>query len=757
MSVFQYLEPTFPIHKQESFDEDNIKHLLVDDNFNKADRDKLSHYNKHRLSGSKINVSYKFGLGCEALQLGRLFPDEGIGLQSFRFDMRNPLAKKFYWDTDIENCHYVIALQQCKLYNIKYDNIEKYVNNRDECLSLVSTNRKKAKTEFLKTLYLGNVKLYNEHYNEVDGDISEDGKQFIRDLSNEVDHLSRVIWDANPTLHKLKTGKDKNMIVNKPNPRASLMSLLFQTEERKLILVWDAYLTYNNRKLAVLIHDGGYVEKLDKETEFPVELLEQGSQMIFNTTGYEVKLTQKQISYDWKPNKPQSSQYDVMKSQFEKNTFIVGTQMYNIMTDGQTENIKYTDAKFKFAPLKVELWNNDKNKIESKSFLELWKEDTNRLAYDRVDFYPNPELCPSKVYNLFNGFNAEQFRPEIQLTQEKINELVAPIITQLNYLTKNNADHMLKWFANIIQNPHKKSEVAILIRDEGDLLTEGGGTGKNLMIEFFGYEILGEQYCVVVGDNKELYTNFNSLFEGKLLVFVEEACSKDNHSNNDFLKSKITSKKSNINKKMVAQYSVNDYSNYIFTSNNRNPLPIRQGNRRFWVFDTDPQKRGNVAYFTDLAKHINTPEVKWAFYQYLKTYNTYKTPIEFSANIPLTDAYKEIRMLNAPIYLKWLVAKIEDGALYDASTSTLYNEFSKWVTENKEKSADSMISQTAFGLLLSNTTSIQSDYNMDDIGIKVKKHGYMYMKWNINAVINGLKKLHLLDDNYQYEETQLLV
>jgi hypothetical protein len=122
----------------------------------------------------------------------------------------------------------------------------------------------------------------------------------------------------------------------------------------------------------------------------------------------------------------------------------------------------------------------------------------------------------------------------------------------MDYLTKGNNGFLLKLFANIIQNPDKKAEVAALIRDEGDLLTEGGGTGKNILIEIFGNQIIGEDYCIVVGDNKELYTNFNSLFEGKLLVFVEEACSKDNHSNNDNLKSRITSKKSNINKKMVA-------------------------------------------------------------------------------------------------------------------------------------------------------------------------------------------------------------
>ena len=45
-----------------------------------------------------------------------------------------------------------------------------------------------------------------------------------------------------------------------------------------------------------------------------------------------------------------------------------------------------------------------------------------------------------------------------------------------------------------------------------ELLQEGGGTGKNLFVELFGNEIIGEDYFYVVGDNRELYGNFNSQF-----------------------------------------------------------------------------------------------------------------------------------------------------------------------------------------------------------------------------------------------------
>jgi len=91
------------ITKREKFDENVMKPLLTDPRYNRSDLGRLSIYNKNRVSGSEINVSYKYGEGCEEHQLGRLFPEDGIGLQSFRFDIRNPLTKKHYWDTDVEN------------------------------------------------------------------------------------------------------------------------------------------------------------------------------------------------------------------------------------------------------------------------------------------------------------------------------------------------------------------------------------------------------------------------------------------------------------------------------------------------------------------------------------------------------------------------------------------------------------------------------------------------------------------------------
>lgn len=747
-----YTEPIYPLTKVELFDEDNLKHLLSDTRFNKQDRKRLTDYNKHRQSGSQVLVQYKLATGCEEYQLGRLFPTDGIGLQSFRFDIRNPLTKKWYWDTDIENCHYCIAFKWCERFDIPCNNISKYIQNREEILQQVSANRKKAKTELLKILYGGNIKLYNEHYDDVDGEISRDGIKFLFSLRKEVQLLMDKIWEAHPHLWKLKIGGDKTPICKKSNPKASLMSLLFQTDERKLLMFYEYILkTKYNRNIGIFIHDGGEVERIDGETCFPVEIMDDCSRIITEKFRIRCRITQKPIDYNWSPLGRKLSEYETRKAEFEKRNFFVGSQFIHLQDDGVLEFVKINDLRVRLRCNNYWEYNADLDKNVKKYFFDEWLDDPTRANYERIDFIPNRDECPKNVFNLFKGFNAEKYKTSQELTEEEINELVSPILTHFDYLTSGNSSFAIKCLAQIIQDPTNKSQVGILLRDMGGLLGEGGGTGKNLMLDWFGNEIIGEDYYYIVGDNREIYGTFNSQFEGKLFVMVEEASSKENHINHDILKSKITAKKQNVNKKMVASYSVRDYTNYWFCSNNRNPLPIKQGNRRLAVFDTDTTMRGNVEYFKTLSDHLAKPKVKWAFYKYLQSVFTYKSPIDFQNAIPITPAYQEVRILNAPIYLKWIVSVVKNGNLQNGTIRELYAQFKRWIKENREGSEETIISETAFGLLLkkSKEAGLEEEELLNS-GIRVKTKGGMIFTWNIDNVVIGLKKLFLLEPDFIY-------
>ena len=135
---------------------------------------------------------------------------------------------------------------------------------------------------------------------------------------------------------------------------------------------------------------------------------------------------------------------------------------------------------------------------------------------------------------------------------------------------------------------------------------------------------------------------------------------------------------------------------------------------------------------------------------YLKTLDTYKNPIQFEKNIPITDAYIQIKMLNAPLYHKWLITLIRLGKINSGKTSDLYKSFLKWIASNREHCVN-VISQTEFGLLLGNAKEAIEGYDLDsDIGNKVKNRGVMIMNWNIDGLVNGFKKMNLLESDFVY-------
>ena len=751
-SVEDYVKPDFErLTKVEWFDEDNARHLVSDERFNREDRRRLGNYMRHRTSGGKVVCTYRFGRGCEESKLGRLYPVDGLGLQSFRFDMRNPLTKKRYWDVDFVNAHYCIALRHCEVFGIYHDTIREYVMNRDECLKRISPNRKKAKTECLKVLYGGNIKTYKETYEEVEGPISEEGIAWLKRLEREVTVLATMVWDAYPEYHGLRTGSEMIAINKKSNPKYSLMSLIFQTCERDCLLVFDWYLRIRGRYMGVFIHDGGHVEKLEKETVFPVELCVEGTNVVNDIMGFKMSLAVKDIEYDWSPSSPQLTQYEVMKREFEQRNCLVGSLLHCTHADGKSEMIKIGDARIKFSNKIIEERDLETDKIKKRKFLDVWLEDPKRLEYERVGFYPDRAKCPPRVYNLFNGFQAEKY--QFEMSWDEILEAVQPINKHLDFLTSGHSERMNKTLASLIQKPDMKTGVAMLIRDMGGLFVEGGGVGKNMQFEWFGNEILGEKYFIVVGDNRELFGTFNSLFEGKLLSLVEEANTRDNHQHFDMLKSLITSTKTNVNKKCVAQYEVADFNRFIFCSNNRNAFPVRQGSRRIEIFDSNPVMRGNVEYFTKYAKHLADDRVKYAYFTYLKSITAFETPIECQSTIPITDAFRDLRMMNAPMYHKWLVECVRNNTLENGYTGDLYNTFTRWVAQARDGNAGNMISVTAFGRLLMGAKEVQQNendytYDISNVCEKHKSDGRMMMTWNIPALVSQLKKIHLLEEEF---------
>lgn len=316
-----YIRPGQPIVKEELFDPDVIEALLRDTtSFSDLNRKRLSSYKKGRSHGNRHTVIYDFAPGCETEGWGRLYVRDYKGLQSFPFDIRNPLLEKHYWDCDMENCHFWLFLQIGNNFGVKTDAIRQYCENRDEELKRVSGDRKTAKTAFLKVGYGGTIQDMVSDWGYYAGlesgdDLSPEGDlSLLHRIESEINVIRQLIWANNPALQKFVKSKRKK------KPHNSVFALFAQTEERKCLLSMERWLTLQGRSVDVLIHDGCSIRKLDGETSLDSSLLRGAEQAILDGTGYRMKLVVKPWAHSFKA--PPAFKQVIIDDEFAAKEFV---------------------------------------------------------------------------------------------------------------------------------------------------------------------------------------------------------------------------------------------------------------------------------------------------------------------------------------------------------------------------------------------------------------------------------------------------
>jgi len=275
------------IVKIEEYDPNVMDAIQCDKRFSAKDLRNISLYKKGRSHGSNVQVIYTFGKGLEGVQLGRLYPK--LGLQNFPHDIRNPLLDLNYFDCDITNAHYTLLLKLTNDWGLKNTALRQYVENRDTELTKVSSNRRVAKNAFLKVAYGGNIRLYNEHYNDLtnpEGDIT-----LLTEIEVEIEKIVDYVWNTNEKYQKL--------VKKKVHPKFSLFSYILQTEERKCLLEADAYCKSQGRTVGIYIHDGFGLRKLPNETYCPADLLIGMSQHIEKVLGYKLTFVGKHFEHNF--------------------------------------------------------------------------------------------------------------------------------------------------------------------------------------------------------------------------------------------------------------------------------------------------------------------------------------------------------------------------------------------------------------------------------------------------------------------------
>lgn len=342
--------------------------------------------------------------------------------------------------------------------------------------------------------------------------------------------------------------------------------------------------------------------------------------------------------WNWKPSGNES--YVEVKERFEKYNFMITQHglfgRYNFgsriptFNNASTLNTIYAD------------W---KSKDDGKSnFINKWMVDIEKRRYQTVNFAPPPCVVPAEVFNTFYGFKASFLKCEPA-------EDMGVILDFIDVLAGREANahkYLLDWMAACLQQPAKKSDAsAILLHGEQ-------GIGKNLLIEFFGKDIIGSNYYKKPRNVAEsVFGRFADALENTVLLFIDET--KGLQRYDEELKDLITSEEVTIEPKGQKRITLRNAARLIMATNNENVLKVGTTDRRYVLIHSSAEKRTDTAYFTSIRRWMDDERNQRGFFNFLITRDI--SAVDFINGRPVTTMYKQAKLDSLPTLTKWLIEK----------------------------------------------------------------------------------------------------
>ena len=260
---------------------------------------------------------------------------------------------------------------------------------------------------------------------------------------------------------------------------------------------------------------------------------------------------------------------------------------------------------------------------------------------DSIIFNPNLENDYNSCYNTFGGFKGDT-NSYASLTAVEMDR-IKPILYHLRDVwccgDETVYTHFLCWFATIVKYPDVKTKIVPV------LYSKKQQVGKNILTDFFSEYVFGREYAKS-RDLREVLSDFNSDMETALFVVIDEVSSKSSnnsfHSSFDKMKNLITNSKKTIQPKYMDRYEIDDYTQYIITTNNIASIKIEgAGDARYFPVEVSEKHHKDFEYFTKLTKSFDDKSGEIMF-RYLRNYEITRD----LRNIPNTKLREQMIELN---------------------------------------------------------------------------------------------------------------
>ena len=332
----------------------------------------------------------------------------------------------------------------------------------------------------------------------------------------------------------------------------------------------------------------------------------------------------------------------------------------------------------------------DETVYKDKKFIELWLDDPKIRKYDKYVFKPTPLKVEDYEYNTWTIFDISKFPLEKDDDDEIINRFLDYMKNLFN--DENVVNYILAYFANRIQNPAIRNMVCIILYGEE-------GDGKNRLFDIFK-NIIGDKYYTELENAKQMFGSHSCVEKEKLFICVNEAKGKDNYDNSETLKARITTDKLLINPKGIQEFKIDNFCDYIMTTNNANAVNLHDKSRRYLYVETTSYYSRNSEFFNKLSNDIvDNPKALRIIYEYLKKFDI-KSIIpsgNFQNLIPETEIQKVIIKNNRDKILWFLEdyindyindytnnpLNIEPKEELKIKNSELFSKWNNWIERNK--------------------------------------------------------------------------
>ena len=218
--------------------------------------------------------------------------------------------------------------------------------------------------------------------------------------------------------------------------------------------------------------------------------------------------------------------------------------------------------------------------------------------------------------------------PQIQPTGTKVTCTdVAPFIEFLERWFPDDFERRYFgwWLSHSVRKPEQRMISTPVLRSQH-------GVGKGFLVETLLSGLLGRS-SVCVCALKDVVGDFNDVIEGKTLALIDEVY-KSKKSTTDALKSFQGNATIPLHRKHKPTVTIDNYLNFIVTSNDHLPLVLEKGDRRFWI----PAFIRHRESVEETASFINATLKPWLLYEGgLQLVRDYLEQVDLSVYRP-TDA-----------------------------------------------------------------------------------------------------------------------